>query len=201
MRSLFMVRISNQILCGRSNHLFFAAQAHDQVPIVLPPGQGNWRREDMQASQHGAPNSESNLQRHCLPANHNRLMVSQVDQFLEKHWDNYISFHLEARDVGDAAFQKAYESIMQEVKQTKLHFPDNSILKTPSSTPMTPLVKLAKVDIETLKKLKTVDDFKVCCPYSPIAHIPILIKPFLSAESRHGYDSCGKEHVPTYRRE
>ena len=95
--------------------------------------------------------------------------MSQIDQFLEIHWDNYLSEHLDGESVTDGAFRKAYESIMEAVKKTDLQLPDESIImphtSTPSTTtPMTPAnkLKLTDADIATLKTLKTIDDLKVC---------------------------------------
>ena len=94
--------------------------------------------------------------------------MSQIDQFLEIHWDNYLSEHLDGESVADGAFRKAYESIMEAVKATNLQFPDDSIIQphTPASAaPMTTSankVKLTDADSTTLKSLKTIDDLKVC---------------------------------------
>ena len=101
--------------------------------------------------------------------------MSQIDQFLEKHWDNYVSFHIDGDEVEDDAFKKAYSSIMTTVKQTDLTFPDESILSaaTPSSvTPsITPAKRLTDADLTTLKTLRTITDLKVCRQPSYTPHI------------------------------
>ena len=74
---------------------------------------------------------------------------------------------MEGEQVEDGAFMKAYQSIMDNVKNTELGFPDDSVLRYSTSSkavaaPVVPSKKLTESDISHLKQLKTTHELKVC---------------------------------------